>query len=77
MPLKIWVSHVLKTVLLVTFLLTPLTANAYVGPGMGLGAIGVILGLFFSIILALLAILWYPFKRILKAIRQKHKSTNQ
>jgi len=44
----------------------PLNAYAYIGPGLGVGAIGVVCGALLSIVLALLAILWYPFKRLLK-----------
>ena len=38
-------------------------AMAYVGPGLGVGAIGAILGVVFSILLAIFAIFWYPIKR--------------
>lgn len=40
-------------------------ALAYVGPGLGLGAIGAILGVGLSILLAILAVFWYPVKRLL------------
>ncbi len=42
----------------------PLTM-AYVGPGLGLGAIAAILGVVFSIFLAVFAVIWYPIKRLL------------
>lgn len=38
-------------------------AIAYVGPGLGLGAIGAIIGVVFSVLLAIFAIFWYPIKR--------------
>ena len=41
-------------------------ALAYIGPGLGAGTIGVILGVLGSIFLALFAIFWYPIKRLLK-----------
>ena len=41
-------------------------ASAYIGPGLGLGLIGAILGLIFSVFVLLFAILWFPLKRILK-----------
>jgi hypothetical protein len=50
-------------------LLLPLNAEAYVGPGLGLGTIGVVLGTVLSVFLALIAIIWYPFKRLLKKMR--------
>lgn len=40
-------------------------AHAYVGPGLGAGVLGVILGLLGSILLALFAVFWYPIKRAL------------
>ena len=46
------------------------SANAYIGPGLGLGTVGVIVGILGSIILALIAVLWYPFKRVLKKIKK-------
>lgn len=46
-------------------LMLPIHAFAYVGPGLGAGTLGVILGLLGSIILALFAFFWYPIKRML------------
>ena len=46
-------------------LMLPTHAFAYVGPGLGAGTLGVILGLLGSIILALFAFFWYPIKRML------------
>ncbi|MDH3588068.1 MAG: hypothetical protein OEQ74_01560 [Gammaproteobacteria bacterium] len=45
-------------------------AYAYIGPGLGAGTIGVILGIFASVILAIFAIVWYPAKRLLKKLRK-------
>ena len=39
-------------------------ALAYIGPGMGAGTLGVLLGLIGSVFLALFAFLWYPIKRL-------------
>lgn len=39
---------------------------AYIGPGLSGGVISVIIGVLASIGLAILAIVWYPVKRILK-----------
>lgn len=44
---------------------SPETAMAYVGPGLGLGAIGAVLGVVLSVVLGLFAIIWYPVKRLL------------
>jgi len=52
-------------------LLLPVIAQAYIGPGLGVGALGAVLGFIFSIILALLGIFWYPIKIIYKKLRSK------
>lgn len=46
--------------------LLPLNAHAYLGPGLGVGAIGAILGVIGSVILGIFAVLYYPIKRLLK-----------
>lgn len=46
--------------------LFPLPAHAYVGPGLGLSALGVILGVLTSIFLAILGLFWYPIKRFIR-----------
>lgn len=38
-------------------------AMAYIGPGLGLGTVGVILGVIASVLLAVVAVVWYPIKR--------------
>ena len=50
--------------------LTSEAAFAYIGPGIGAGTVGVILGFLLSILLALIAIVWYPFKRLVKRRRE-------
>lgn len=66
MQLTIW-----RLVFTGLLFLYPMVVFAYVGPGLGLGAIGVILGVIGSILLAIFAIFWYPFKRFLKRKKQK------
>ncbi|WHU02643.1 hypothetical protein [Sphingomonas sp. NIBR02145] len=50
-------------------LTAPLAAQAYTGPGLGLGAIGVAFGLIGSILLAIVSVVWYPVKRLVRRIR--------
>lgn len=45
------------------------TAEAYVGPGLGVGTVIVILGFLGSLLLAVFGILWYPVKRMLRKRR--------
>jgi len=47
-------------------LAVPAQAFAYIGPGLGAGAVGAVLGVLGSIFLGLFAILWYPIKRLMK-----------
>lgn len=51
-------------------LLMPGSALAYIGPGVGAGAIGAVLGVIGSIFVGLFAVIWYPFKRLMKKRRQ-------
>ena len=52
-------------------LLLPGIAQAYVGPGAGLSAIGTVLALIGAVLLAILGFLWYPIKRLLAKRRGK------
>lgn len=54
-------------------LLVPGAAHAYIGPGLGAGTIAVVLGLIGSVILALFAVLWYPFKRLVQKLKTSRK----
>ena len=48
-------------------------AEAYIGPGVGLGAIALVAGMIGSIVLWFTAILWYPFRRMLHRRRKAMK----
>lgn len=54
------------TLLVSLVALIPDFAYAYIGPGLGAGTVGVVLGVIGSVFIALFAIIWYPLKRILK-----------
>lgn len=56
-------------------LLHPATASAYIGPGVGAGAIAAVLGVLGSIFLAIVAVLYYPIKRMLKGGKSKNART--
>jgi len=59
----------LRFLALALALTAPLAAQAYTGPGLGLGAIGVAFGLIGSILLAIVSVVWYPVKRLVRRIR--------
>jgi hypothetical protein len=50
--------------------LAPAPAEAYVGPGAGLGAIGAVLSFLASIVLLIIGFVWYPVKRLLRRRKQ-------
>jgi hypothetical protein len=66
------------TVVSALFLVISTTAaNAYVGPGSGLSAIGSILGVFTALFLALVGFVWYPIKRLLKHMKAFAKTPTE
>ena len=57
--------------------LLPSAAFAYIGPGLGAGALGVVFGVIGAFFLALFAIVYYPVKRFLKRRRTKSAPTEE
>jgi hypothetical protein len=51
--------------------LLPSAADAYIGPGLGMGVIGVMLGILVVFVLTVVAIIWYPLKRLIKLVFRK------
>ena len=69
----------LSLVCLIGFLVVS-HAHAYVGPGLGMGAIGAVLGLILSAFVVIFALFWYPIKRMLNLYKRKKvkgKDANQ
>lgn len=60
-----------KSILFLFLFLVSIPSYAYLGPGMGGGAIAAILGFFAAIFLGLWGILYYPIKRALKNRKDK------
>ena len=50
---------------------TPGVAHAYMGPGLGLGFLGAVFGVIGSILLGIVAIVWYPIKRLWRKLRPR------
>ncbi|SLN65262.1 hypothetical protein ROJ8625_03328 [Roseivivax jejudonensis] len=44
----------------------PVAAQAYVGPGAGLTAIGTLIALVAAVLLAIVGFVWYPMKRMMR-----------
>lgn len=49
----------------------PTMAEAYIGPGVGAGALAAVLGVIGSIFLAIFVLVFYPIKRLLKGRKAK------
>jgi hypothetical protein len=49
----------------------PGVAHAYMGPGLGLGFLGAVFGVIGSIFLGIVAIIWYPIKRLWRKLRPR------
>jgi len=50
--------------------LIPAVVFAYIGPGLGAGAIAAALGLIGSFVLAIFAVLFYPIKRLIQKFKK-------
>ena len=61
----------------VLFITVPNVAEAYMGPGAGLSAIGTIIALIGAILLAAVGFIWYPLKRIRRKLAEKRDKNEQ
>lgn len=62
----------MRTLIAIAILLSPTVSSpalAYVGPGLGLGTIGALAGVLLSVVLAVVALCWYPLKRLIRGRR--------
>ena len=46
-------------------------ALAYIGPGLGTGAIAAVLGTFLGLLMLVVGVVWYPIKRLIKHLWPK------
>ena len=46
-------------------------AYAYIGPGLGAGALATILGVLLAILMLIVGIVWYPLKRLIRSLKSK------
>jgi|TARA_Y100000294_G_C8461620_1_gene298867 hypothetical protein len=58
-------------------LLVPQITFAYIGPGIALGTIITLLAVVGLFILALLSVIYYPIKRLIKRLKSKKQSKNK
>lgn len=52
-------------------LIYPSASFAYIGPGLGVGAVAAVLGVLFGLLMLLVGVVWYPLKRLIKWVRAK------
>ena len=62
--------NILALAILYFIFFTPLAAHAYIGPGIGAGVISLIVGVLFTIFLAVFGIFYYPIKKLVKKIKK-------
>ncbi len=77
MTQKITMPRFLAVLSASLLLFAPMAAEAYTGPGLGLGAVTVAFGLVGSVFLAIASVLWYPFKRMLRRMRGQQARTRR
>lgn len=46
-------------------------ASAYIGPGLGAGAVTVVLGIVSGLLMLIVGIVWYPLKKLIRRFRSK------
>ena len=71
-------SLLIISVVVITLLLAaPQGTEAYIGPGAGIAAIGTVIALIGGILLAIVAFIWYPIKRLLAKIKKKRMTDQE
>ena len=68
--MQIQIKSGCRFLLVLFFVLLPSMSQAYTGPGLGLGTIGVVVGVLVSSFLILIGIVWHPLKKLLKWLRR-------
>ena len=46
-------------------------AFAYIGPGLGAGALATVLGALLAILMLIVGVIWYPLKRLIRSLKSK------
>ena len=54
--------------------LTPIQAQAYIGPGLGLGVAAMVIGFLVAFILLIVGLIWLPIRRILRKRKENQAS---
>lgn len=60
--------------LAIALAVSPSVLHAYVGPGAGLSAFGALLALVGSVVAAVFGFVWYPIKRLIRAVKRRREA---
>lgn len=60
-----------RHLVLVGVLCYPLLAQAYIGPGLGTGALAAVLGTLAGLLMLIVGVVWYPIKRLIRYLRSR------
>ena len=52
-------------------ILMPSIASAYIGPGLGAGALASVLGILAGLLMLVIGVIWYPLKRLYRYLKSK------
>ena len=61
------------SIIIIAYLIISSHALAYIGPGLGVGAITITIGFLLSIIILIFSLIYFPIKIIIKKIKNKRK----
>ena len=57
--------------ILLPLLICPNLAFAYIGPGLGVGAIAAIIGIFVAICVTVFSIIYFPVKKVIRKLKER------
>jgi hypothetical protein len=65
------VRHVAAVIAGLLSIAYSIDAMAYVGPGLGAGALAAVLGVAGGILMLVVGVVWYPIKRVIRRFRER------
>lgn len=64
-------SKLLPVLAALASLAYPSLALAYIGPGLGTGALAAVLGTLAGLLMLIVGVVWYPIKRLIRYLRSR------
>ena len=74
MKMKMKMTRTLQLIVLTSalvFMMMPTVASAYIGPGLGVGALASVLGILAGLLMLVIGVAWYPLKRLYRYLKSK------